>query len=251
MLKRWDGLPPEMKTCEVRPYWEILNNKRRQLVLKRCLDVSLSAAGLLMLGIPMAAIAVYIRLDSPGPVFFRQERVTSYGRRFRIHKFRTMTADAERSGAPVTAAGDERITRAGMLLRRTKLDELPQLLDVLAGDMSLVGTRPEAECYVERYMPEYMATLLLPAGITSEASLRFIDEEEMLREAENVDEFYMNVILPEKMKWNLAAIREFSVGNDVKTLARTFMSVMMQCGHSRRIFGMEKIGKEGGGQIDE
>lgn len=226
MLKKWNELPPNMRTDEVRPYWETLSRKRHKLIAKRCIDVVLSAAGLVVLSIPMLAVAVYIKLDSPGPVFFRQERVTTCGRKFRIHKFRTMTADAEHMGNAVTTAGDARITKAGALLRRTKLDELPQLIDVLLGDMSLVGTRPETDCYVRQYKPEYMATLLLPAGITSEASFRFMKEEEMLSEAENIDDFYVNVILPEKMKWNLAELKSFSLRSDALTIARTIGSVL-------------------------
>lgn len=226
IIREWDKLPPEMQTPEVRPYWEQLYRKRNQLIAKRCIDAALSAAGLVALGLPMIAIAAYIRIDSPGPVFFRQVRVTVYGKRFRIHKFRTMTADTGRHGSSVTALGDERITRAGAVLRRLKLDELPQLIDVLAGDMSLVGVRPEAECYVERYEPEYMATLLLPAGITSEATLEFINEEDLLARAEDIDEYYMNVILPEKMKHNLSALMNFSIGNDAMTLARTIRAVL-------------------------
>lgn len=225
MLDNWEDLPLRMQTDEVRPYWESLNKKRKQLMIKRCMDITLSAAGLVLMSAPMLTIAFCIKLDSPGPVFFRQERVTANGQRFRIHKFRTMIMGAEKSGNAITAAGDSRITRTGAMLRRTKLDELPQLMDVLIGNMSLVGTRPEAECYVKRYKPEYMATLLLPAGITSEASLRFLEEEEMLRGAENVDDFYTDIILPEKMKYNLAELRTFSIKNDIRTLIHTVRSV--------------------------
>lgn len=225
MLKKWEDLPSWMQTDEVRPYWESLNKKRKQLIFKRCIDLALSTAGLVLMSVPMAAIALYVKHDSPGPVFFRQERVTAYGRRFRIHKFRTMTMNAERSGSAVTVSGDKRITHAGKLLRRTKLDELPQLLDVIAGNMSFVGTRPEVECYVKSYRPEYMATLLLPAGITSETSLHFLDEEELLRGAANVDEYYIDIILPEKMKYNLSELRTFSIKNDIRTLIHTVRSI--------------------------
>ena len=225
MLSHWDELPPQLRTKQVRPYWEYLNARRPQLALKRCFDIVASASALTVLLLPMLMISVSIRLDSPGPAIYRQERVTEGMRRFRIHKFRTMVAGAERLGSAVTADGDSRITRVGAVLRRTKLDELPQLLDVLWGDMSLVGTRPELPKYVEHYSSEYMATLLLPAGITSEASIRFLREEEMLRGAEDVDKVYLRQILPEKMKWNLLSLSNFSVWNDLRTLGHTFLAV--------------------------
>lgn len=226
MLSRWDELPPQLRTEQVRPYWEHLNARRPQLALKRCFDIAASASALTVLLLPMLMISVSIRLDSPGPAIYRQERVTESMRRFRIHKFRTMVAGAERLGSAVTADGDSRITRVGAVLRRTKLDELPQLLDVLWGDMSLVGARPELPKYVEHYSSEYMATLLLPAGITSEASIRFLREEEMLRGAEDVDKVYLREILPEKMKWNLWSLSKFSVWNDLRTLGHTFLAVL-------------------------
>jgi lipopolysaccharide/colanic/teichoic acid biosynthesis glycosyltransferase len=225
MLSRWDELPPQLRTEQVRPYWEYLDIRRPQLALKRCFDAAASAAALTVLGLPMLLIAVCVRLDSPGPVLFRQERVTKDMRRFRIHKFRTMVTDAERLGSTVTAAGDSRVTKVGAVLRRTKLDELPQLLDVLRGDMSLVGTRPEAPKYVDHYSSEYMATLLLPAGVTSEASVRFLREEELLREVKDMDEVYLREILPEKMKWNLSSLAQFSVWTDLRTLGRTVLAI--------------------------
>ena len=229
MLSRWDELPSPLRTDAVRPYWAYLNARRSQLALKRCFDVAVSASALLMLALPMLIVAVCIRLDSPGPAFYRQERVTRDMRRFRIFKFRTMTAGAERLGSAVTAAGDSRVTRVGAVLRRTKLDELPQLLNVLRGDMTLVGTRPEAPKYVEHYSAAYMATLLLPAGITSEASVRFLHEEELLRDAADVDEVYLQSILPEKMQWNLRSLAQFSVWHDLGTLGHTLQAVFKRC----------------------
>lgn len=135
--------------------------------------------------IPMSIIAICIKIDSSGPVFYRQERVTTYGRKFRIHKFRTMVSNADKIGTAVTVSGDSRITKIGKKLRRLRLDELPQLFDVLYGTMSFVGTRPEAVKYVEQYKPEYMATFLMPAGITSEASIRYKDEYQLLTEADS------------------------------------------------------------------
>ena len=180
MLKKWEDLPEVMRTEAVRPYWEILDRHHAALVCKRVADVLLALLLLVLLALPMLILSVWIRLDSPGPVFYRQERVTAGGRRFRIHKFRTMVSDAEKRGTAVTVKNDARITRAGAKLRRLRLDELPQLLDVLEGTMSFVGTRPEAVKYVERYQPVFYATLLLPAGITSEASIRYKDEAQLL-----------------------------------------------------------------------
>jgi len=225
MLKKWDDLPEKMRAPEVRPYWELLNRKRGQLVVKRVGDLVLGALLLVLLALPMAVIAVLIRLDSEGPVFYRQERVTRYGKHFRIHKFRTMVANAEQLGSAVTTGHDKRITQIGARLRGHRLDELPQLLDVLSGNMSFVGTRPEAVRYVEQYRPEWRATLLLPAGITSEASIRYKDEERLLEDAADPDRVYMEEIVPEKMKWNLESLREFGVGNDVRTMVRTVAAV--------------------------
>ena len=167
-LKKWEELPEFMKTPEVRPYWEILNKKKGQLILKRIFDFVVSVILLIILAIPMGIIAILIKRDSEGPVFYRQERVTTYGRHFRIHKFRTMISNADKIGTAVTVGNDSRITKVGAKLRGHRLDELPQVLDVIRGDMSFVGTRPEAVKYVERYKPEFNATLLMPAGITSE-----------------------------------------------------------------------------------
>lgn len=225
MLRNWDALPDYMKTPEVRPYWESLNQKRGQLLCKRVFDYAAASAFLVVLALPMAAIAVWIKLDSSGPVFYRQERVTTYGKHFYIHKFRTMVSNADRIGAAVTVGDDSRITRVGKKLRRYRLDEFPQLLDVLQGNMSFVGTRPEAVKYVEQYEPAYYATLLLPAGITSEASIRYKDEDKLLRGAEDVDRVYMEKILPDKMRWNLESVRDFSFGRELVTMLRTFGAV--------------------------
>ena len=187
MLKKWDDLPDFMKVPEVRSYWEILNKKRGQLVLKRLFDIVAGIILLIILAIPMAVIAVLIKRDSEGPVFYRQERATAYGKHFRIHKFRTMVSNADKIGSTVTVGNDSRITKVGSKLRGHRLDELPQVLDVISGNMSFVGTRPEAVKYIERYEPEYRATLLMPAGITSEASIRYKDEDRLLNAADDVD----------------------------------------------------------------
>lgn len=225
-LRKWDDLPEFMKTAEVRPYWEILNKKKGQLLLKRVFDFIVSIIMLVILAIPMGIIAVMIKKDSEGPVFYRQERVTTYGRHFRIHKFRTMVSNADKIGTAVTVGNDSRITKVGAKLRGHRLDELPQVLDVIRGDMSFVGTRPEAVKYVERYKPEYNATLLMPAGITSEASIRYKDEDKLLDAADDVDEVYVNQVLPEKMKWNLESIRRFRFLREILTMFRTVFAVL-------------------------
>lgn len=226
MLKKWDELPEFMKVPEVRPYWEILNKKRGQLLLKRLFDIVAGFILLVILAIPMAVIAVMIKRDSEGPVFYRQERATSYGKHFRIHKFRTMVSNADKIGTAVTVGNDSRITKVGSKLRGHRLDELPQVLDVLSGTMSFVGTRPEAVKYVEKYEPEYRATLLMPAGITSEASIRYKDEDKLLDAADDVDKVYIEKVLPEKMKWNLKSIKEFSFWGDIATMFRTVFAVL-------------------------
>lgn len=226
MLRKWEELPDFMRVPEVRPYWEILYRKRGQLVVKRIFDAAAALLLLVFLALPMAVIAVLIKLDSEGPVFFRQERVTTYGRHFRIHKFRTMVDNAERIGTAVTVANDRRISKIGKKLRRLRLDELPQVFDVINGDMSFVGTRPEVVRYVERYRPEFNATLLTPAGITSEASIRYKEEDKLLQEASDVDEVYVDKVLPAKMVWNLNSIERFSFPREVLTMIRTVFAVL-------------------------
>ena len=226
MLRKWDDLPAFMRTPEVRPYWEILNRKRGQLFLKRVFDLVVGLILLVLLAIPMAIIAVMVKMDAEGPVFYRQERVTTYGRRFRIHKFRTMVSNADKIGTAVTVGADPRITRVGAKLRRLRLDELPQVLDVIVGDMSFVGTRPEAVRYVERYQPEFNATLLMPAGITSEASIRYKDEDKLLNAADDVDRVYLEQVLPAKMVWNLESVRRFRFLREILTMFRTVLAVL-------------------------
>ena len=191
MLTSWDRLPDYMKIAEVKPYYDILNQRRFSLLVKRVFDCVVALILLIILAVPMVIIAVWIKADSDGPVFYRQERVTKDGKHFKIHKFRTMVTNADQIGTAVTVNKDKRITRVGEKLRSLRLDELPQVLDVLSGNMSFVGTRPEAVKYVEQYRPEYYATLLLPAGITSEASIRYKDENKLLSDAENVDRVYL------------------------------------------------------------
>lgn len=226
MLKEWKDLPDFIKNDEVRPYYDSLQRKKVSLILKRLFDLIGGLVLLCILAIPMLIIAAMIKLDSEGPVFYRQERITTYGKHFRIHKFRTMVNNADRIGSAVTVGNDSRITKVGAALRGCRLDELPQVFDLISGNMSFVGTRPEAVKYVERYKPEYMATLLLPAGITSEASIRYKDEAELLDAAEDVDRVYTEDVLPGKMKYNLESIRTFSFIKDIITMVRTVFAVL-------------------------
>ncbi|MBR5041515.1 MAG: sugar transferase [Clostridiales bacterium] len=226
MLRKWEAIPEFMRTPEVREYWDILRKKRFQLFLKRVFDFLIALIMLILLLIPMLIIAILIKADSEGPVLYRQERVTTYGKHFRIHKFRTMVNNADKKGSVVTVDNDSRITKIGSKLRGLRLDELPQLIDVLIGDMSFVGTRPEAVKYVDRYIPEFNSTLLMPAGITSEASIRYKDEDKLLKDTTNVDDVYVEQILPAKMKWNLESIRRFSFGRDILTMFRTVAAVL-------------------------
>lgn len=220
MLREWDKLPKNMRTEAVRPYYERLKKKKVSLALKRAFDVIASSIMLVILSPVLIIFSILIVTDSKGGVFYRQERVTQYGKRFRILKFRTMVANADQIGTQVTVLNDNRITKIGSVIRKYRIDEIPQLFNILAGDMSLVGTRPESVHYVKHYTPEMMATLLLPAGVTSEASILYKDEAELLDEADDVDKVYIEKILPEKMKYNLDSIKKFSFIWEIKTMIK-------------------------------
>lgn len=226
MLRKWEELPEKMQTEAVRPYYEYLNKKRGSLMLKRAFDVIVSVVLLIVLSPILLVLSVMIITDSKGGVFYRQERVTQYGRTFRIFKFRTMVANADKIGTQVTVQNDSRITKIGEKLRKNRLDELPQLINILLGDMTLVGTRPESTHYVKYYTPEMYATLLLPAGVTSEASILYKDEADLLRDAEDADKVYIEKVLPEKMKYNLESIRKFSCMKEIGTMFKTVLAVV-------------------------
>ncbi len=221
----WNELPADMKSDEVRVYYEILKKKKASLFFKRVFDIVLSLIALVLLSPVFLVLAVMIKIDSPGPVFFRQERVTQYGKRFRIHKFRTMVTNAN-EGPQITIKQDERITRVGKIIRDSRLDEIPQLFDVLQGTLTLVGVRPEIPRFVEAYTDEMMATLLLPAGVTSVASIYFKEEAAMLESVEDADKVYIEEILPEKMHYNLLGIRKFSFFSDLKIIGMTVLAVL-------------------------
>ena len=180
LLKKWNELPEFMKDDEVKAYYDVLMTKRMNLIVKRIFDIIMSLFMLIVLSPIFLILAIWIKVDSNGAVFYRQERVTQYGRHFRIFKFRTMVQDADKKGSLVTVQYDSRVTKVGNKIRKCRLDELPQVINVLQGDMSFVGTRPEVQKYVEAYTNEMKATLLLPAGITSLASLEFRDEDELI-----------------------------------------------------------------------
>lgn len=226
ILKKWEALPEALKLDEVKPYYDILQKKKASLFFKRMFDVAVSAVMLLMLSPVFLILAIAIKLDSPGPVFYRQVRVTQYGKTFRIFKFRSMVSNADKIGTQVTVGNDSRITRVGKLIRRCRLDELCQLIDVFRGTMTFVGTRPEVPKYVEAYTPEMMATLLLPAGVTSLASIMYKDEDRLLEGAADVDETYISKVLPGKMRYNLKAIERFSFWGDIKLMFMTVFAVL-------------------------
>lgn len=225
-FRKWEDLPAFMKCDEVKEYYDILAKKRGALGLKRGFDIVVATIMLIIFAIPMLIIAIMIKADSPGPVFYRQERVTTYGKKFRIHKFRTMVNNADKIGSAVTVGDDARITKVGNKLRNLRIDEVPQLLDVLSGNMSFVGTRPEATKYVKQYTKEMNATLFLPAGITSEASIRYKDEAKLLAVADDVDKVYVEEVLPGKMKYNLQSIKNFSFVGEIVTMFRTVFAVL-------------------------
>lgn len=226
LLCKWEKLPAELQTDEIRPYYEILKKKQVSLLCKRIFDIVVSSIMLLALSPVFLILAIAIKLDSPGPVFYRQVRVTQYGKRFRIFKFRSMVSNADKIGTQVTVGNDSRITQVGKLIRKCRLDELCQLIDVFRGTMTFVGTRPEVPKYVDAYTPAMMATLLLPAGVTSLASIFYKDEDRLLEGAADVDRTYITEVLPGKMRYNLKAIETFSFFGDIKVMFMTVFAVL-------------------------
>ncbi len=220
-MKSWNNLPKELQLEEVKPYYEILRKKKISRFCVRVFDIVMSLFPLLILSIFFLIIALIIKLTSKGPVFYRQVRITRYNKEFRIFKFRTMVQDADKKGSLVTTKNDSRITGVGKFLRKTKLDELPQLINVLFGQMTFVGTRPEVKKYVDGYTNEMMATLLLPAGITSSASIKYKDEASLIENAVDVDDVYINQILPDKMKYNLEDIKKFNFMREIGLIFKT------------------------------
>lgn len=229
MLRKFKDLPKFMQNDDVKKYYDILHKKRFGLFIKRVFDIVVSLILLIVFSPLFLIISLLIKIDSNGPVFYRQSRITRYGKEFRIFKFRTMIVGADKKGSLVTLKDDDRITRVGNKIRKIRLDELPQLLNVFIGDMSFVGTRPEVKKYVDCYSDEMCATLLMPAGITSDASIMYKDEdkviEKYLKNGEKVDDIYVKRILPEKMKYNLDYIKKFNVFRDLKICINTVVKV--------------------------
>lgn len=227
LLKKWDDLPVFMKNDEVRKYYDVLSKKRVHLWLKRLFDIAASFILLILLSPFFLLLAIWIKMDSRGSVFYRQERVTQYGKTFRIFKFRTMVTNADQIGALITGQNDTRITRVGAKIRKSRLDEIPQLLNILRGEMSFVGTRPEVQKYVDCYSDEMKATLLMPAGVTSLASIQFKDEDEIMskwiKKGKSVDQAYIKEVLPQKMKYNLEYLSDFNIARDVELCVRTIV----------------------------
>ncbi|MBE5749321.1 MAG: sugar transferase [Clostridiales bacterium] len=226
MLRRWEKLPQEMQTEEVRKYYDVLKKKKCGLFFKRVFDIVVSALMLIVLSPVFLILAIAIKIDSKGPVFYRQVRVTKYGKQFRIFKFRSMINNADKIGAQVTVNNDARITKVGKFIRKCRLDEICQLIDVFRGTMTFVGTRPEVPKYVDKYTPEMMATLLLPAGVTSLSSILYKDESKLLDAAEDVDAVYVSEVLPKKMQYNLEALEKFGFWSDVKVMFMTVFAVL-------------------------
>lgn len=224
-LCKWEELPIYMRTAEVKQYYDVLQKKKFSLFLKRIFDIFASSVMLIILSPIFLILAIAIKCDSEGPVFYRQVRVTQYGKTFRIHKFRSMVNGADK-GSQVTVNNDSRVTAVGAFIRKYRLDEICQLIDVFLGTMTFVGTRPEVPKYVEHYSPEMYATLLLPAGVTSEASIFYKDEAELLDAAEDTDKEYTETVLPQKMYYNLKSIENFSFFYDIKIMFMTVFAVL-------------------------
>ncbi len=228
LLRKWEDLPDNMRNEDVRYYYDILSHKKGSLILKRIFDL-FAAVILFIFLLPLfLIISVSILQDSKGGVFFRQTRITSYGKEFSIFKFRTMVANAENIGSQITVINDMRITKVGRYLRKFKLDEIPQLFNIITGDMTFVGTRPEVVKYVEIYTHEMLATLLLPAGVTSETSIHYKDEEQLIFGTDNIDNTYFEKILPDKMVYNLKYIEKFNFFKDLKIMIWTVIAVFIK-----------------------
>ena len=224
-LIKFEKLPAIMQTIEVRKYYDILRKKNFSLFFKRIFDIFVSSLMLIVLSPLFLILAIAIKIDSKGPVFYRQERVTQYGKHFRIFKFRSMVVNADK-GSQVTVDHDSRVTKVGRFIRKCRLDEVCQLIDIFRGTMTFVGTRPEVPKYVSEYTPEMMATLLLPAGVTSLASIYYKDEAELLNGAEDTDKVYIEKILPAKMYYNLKAVEKFGFWRDIKTMFMTVFAIL-------------------------
>ena len=205
---------------------EVLEKRKLQLALKRLMDVVISGGALLVIWPVLLLIAVAIKIDDPGPVFYRQVRVGRDGKEFRIYKFRTMVVDADKKGLQITVGRDNRITRMGALLRKTKLDELAQLINVFTGEMSFVGPRPEVPKYVNLYTPYQRQVLLVRPGITDYASIAYRNENDLLDGAEDPEKMYIETIMPDKIELNMKYLREISPIADIRLILSTIVAVI-------------------------
>ena len=230
LLKKWDNIPKFIKNDEVKYYYDILQKRKISLIIKRLFDILASLILLLVLSPIILIFSIWIKLDSRGPVFYRQVRITRYGRECKIFKFRTMVVNADKIGSLVTIGNDPRITRVGNIIRKYRIDEIPQLINVLIGDMTFVGTRPEVKKYVDAYDNKMKATLLLPAGITSNASINYRNEETIMnkyaKNNKNIDDVYLTKVLPDKMKYNLEDIEKFNIFRDFGICINTIIKVV-------------------------
>ena len=205
---------------------DVLARRKPQLIAKRAMDIVLSACALAILWPLLLLIALAIWIDDPGPVFYRQVRVGRNGKTFRIFKFRSMVMDADKKGLAITVGRDIRITRVGAVLRKTKLDELAQLLNVLLGQMSFVGPRPEVPKYVELYTPYQRQVLLVRPGITDYASIAYRNENDLLAGAPNPEAMYIEQIMPDKIELNMKYLREISPLADIRLILKTIVAVI-------------------------
>lgn len=225
-MRKWDKLPEKMKNEHIFKYYKIIRKRLISRILKRIFDFLFSLLLIIILMPLMLLVMLLIKFDSKGPVIFRQTRITQYMKRFTIYKFRSMYYVSNDSSDKITVAGDNRITRIGKILRKTKIDEIPQLFNVLKGEMSFVGTRPEVIEYVEQYNEAMYATFLLPAGITSLASVKYKDEASLIEGASDVKEIYINEILPQKMHYNLKSLEKFSFFHDMYIIFITAFTLL-------------------------
>lgn len=221
-VKQFEKLPPDLQKSEIRPYFDYLQTRKGSLIAKRVLDIFVALLVLTVLSPIMLISAILVKLTTKGPLFYLQERVGLYGKPFHIYKFRTMVVDADKIGAQITVGErDPRITKVGHILRTTRIDEFPQMLNVLKGDMTIIGTRPEVPRYVKEYSDEMKATLLMQPGASGGASIAYRYENEMLKDKEDPEQYYIDAILPDKMQINLDYLKKFSIWQDLWLMCRT------------------------------
>ena len=225
-MKKFENLPQNFQVDAVKEYYDILSHKKVSLFFKRLLDFLVSFILILLFCWLFLVVAIAVKTTSKGKIIFKQQRVGKYGKCFNVLKFRTMVTDAEKLGRQITVGeNDPRVTSVVYFLRKFRFDELPQLINVLKGEMSFVGARPEVPHYVEKYTDEMMATLLLEPGITGTASIYFKDEASMLEIEPDPELCYINHILPKKMGMNLDYMKNLSVGYDIKIIFKTIFEV--------------------------